>query len=57
MYNSSPVRLTELYETESENLYENTAGWKQINGLLLADHLQYHQLIVLTNKPALTGYK
>ncbi len=58
MYNNSSVRLTELFETASEKLYENSAGWKQINVFfLLADHLQYHQLIILTNKPALNGCK
>ncbi len=53
MYNNSSVRLTELYETASENPYENSNQCF----FLLADHLQYHQLIILTNKPALNGYK
>lgn len=55
-FNSSSLWQSELYETQSENLNENSAGWKQINGFLLADHLQNHQLIDLTNNPALTVY-
>ncbi len=56
MYNNSSVRLTELFETASEKLYENSAGWKQINVFFYWPIIcNIIKLIILTNKPALNG--